>query len=90
MKTNIYVGNLSYGINDENLKSIFAEYGEVTSAKIITDRETGRPKGFGFVEMDKQDEAEKAIKELDGGELDGRNIRVNLAKPKSTDTNNRW
>ena len=64
----------------------------VVSAKIITDRETGRAKGFAFVEMAEQQHAEKAIKELDGGELDGRNIKVNLAKPKTNnrDRGNRW
>ena len=89
MSTNIYVGNLSYGITQEQLKSIFEEYGEVVSTKIITDHDTGRSKGFAFVEMAEQAEADKAISELNEGELDGRTIKVNLAKPKRTN-NNRW
>ena len=94
MSTNIYVGNLSYNITDDQLKSVFEEYGEVISAKVITDRDTGRAKGFAFVEMANQQDAEKAIKELDGGELDGRNIKVNLSQPKTKKSNNdrrnRW
>lgn len=79
---NIYVGNLHYGINDEDLKEVFGEYGEVSSAKIIMDRETGRSKGFGFVEMPDDAAANKAIEDLEGAELNGRTMRVNESKPK--------
>lgn len=79
---NIYVGNLPYGVTDGDLEKIFAEFGSVSESKIITDRDTGRSKGFGFVEMPNQTEGEEAIKQLDGKEFDGRNIKVNVAKPK--------
>ena len=79
---NIYVGNLSYGMNDADLEAVFAEFGEVTSCKIIMDRETGRSKGFGFVEMATQEAGQAAIEELDGKEVSGRNIRVNEARPR--------
>ncbi len=79
---NIYVGNLSYNMTDEDLEKMFQEFGTVSEAKIITDRDTGRSKGFGFVEMPNQAEGDEAIKELDGKEIDGRNIKVNVAKPK--------
>ncbi len=79
---NIYVGNLEYKISDNDLREIFEEFGEVVSAKVITDRETGRSKGFGFVEMADEDDANNAIEELDGAELDGRTIKVNKARPK--------
>jgi len=80
---NIYVGNLHYEISEDQLKEIFEEYGEVTSAKIINDRETGRSKGFGFVEMGNEDEANKAISELNDAELKGRNMRVNQARERT-------
>ena len=79
---NIYVGNLSYGMTEEQMRTEFAAYGEVTSARIISDRETGRSKGFGFVEMADQAAGEKAIAELNGKEVDGRALKVNPAKPK--------
>jgi RNA recognition motif-containing protein len=79
---NIYIGNLSYGITDGDLEKLFSEFGTVKESKIITDRDTGRSKGFGFVEMVNQSEGEEAIKQLDGREVDGRNIKVNVAKPK--------
>lgn len=79
---NIYVGNLAYKVSDNDLKEIFEEFGEVTSAKVITDRETGRSKGFGFVEMSDDQDAQNAIDDLDGTEMDGRNLKVNKAKPK--------
>ena len=82
MSVQIYAGNLSYGMNDDSLKKLFEEFGEVSSVKIITDRESGRSRGFGFVEMSNQDEAESAIQSLDNKEIDGRNIRVNVARPK--------
>ena len=80
---NIYCGNLSYDMTDDDLKSAFEDHGAVSSAKIIMDRESGRSKGFGFVEMDDDQEAKAAIEELNGAMINGRNIRVNEAKPKS-------
>jgi RNA recognition motif-containing protein len=81
MGKKLYVGNLPFSINDQELGSIFAEAGTVTSAKVITDRDTGRSKGFGFVEMSTDEEAAKAISQFDGGELEGRQLRVNEARP---------
>jgi len=78
---NIYVSNLSFNVQDEDLKSYFADYGEVTSAKVINDKETGRSRGFGFVEMSDDAAAQKAIAELDGATVDGRAIKVSVAKP---------
>lgn len=80
---NIYVGNLSYDVNDKQLREVFEAYGEVSSAKVITDRNSGRSKGFGFVEMDNKAEAEAAIEQLDGAEIDGRPVKVNEAKPRN-------
>lgn len=80
---NIFVGNLNFKIEENELKEIFEDYGEVDSAKIITDKFTGRSKGFGFIEMPNDAEANKAIEELNGGELEGRNIVVNEAKPRN-------
>jgi RNA recognition motif-containing protein len=82
MSSSIYVGNLPYSVNESSLNEIFSPYGTVISTKIITDMQTGRSKGFGFVEMSSDEESAKAIKELDNAELEGRNIKVNLAKPK--------
>lgn len=84
---NIYVGNLSYKVDENDLKGIFEEYGEVTSVKIIKDKYSGRSKGFAFVEMTNNDEAKTAIKELNGGELDNRKVIINEAKPKRTNYN---
>lgn len=81
MSTKLYVGNLPYSVTDEVLGELFAEIGTVTSAKVIMDRETGRSKGFGFVEMSTQEEAQRAIEQFNDGELDGRQLRVNEAKP---------
>ena len=78
---NIYVGNLSYRMNDKELEELFSKFGAVKSAKVIMDRETGKSKGFGFVEMEESD-AVNAIAALDGKEVDGRNLRVNKAEPK--------
>ena len=78
----LYVGNLSYDVTEEILKSTFEEYGQVTSSDIIRDRQTGRSKGFGFVEMPEKAEGEKAIEELDGVALLGRNVKVNEARPR--------
>lgn len=79
---NIYVSNLSFNVQDEDLREFFAEYGEVSSAKVITDKFTGKSRGFGFVEMPDNEAAQKAIAELDNGTVEGRNIRVMEAKPK--------
>ena len=79
----IYVGNLSYNTDGESLRTAFAEFGEVTSAEAVTDRETGKSRGFGFVEMPNKAEAEAAIKALNGKELDGRALNVNEARPKA-------
>ena len=79
---NIYVSNLSFNIQDEDLRSFFTPYGEVSSAKVISDKFTGKSKGFGFVEMSDDEAAKKAIAELDNGTVDGRNIRVAEARPK--------
>ena len=77
---NIYVGNISWGLSDQDLENVFAEHGTVTSAKIITDRATGRSRGFGFVEM--SDGAGAAIEALNGTEVDGRELVVNESRPK--------
>ncbi|MFA5321723.1 MAG: RNA-binding protein [Smithella sp.] len=82
MNKNLYVGNLSYKITDDDLKSNFAETGEVASATIIKDKFTGQSKGFGFVEMKTEEGAAEAIKQLNGGMLDGKAITVNEARPK--------
>src|SRR5687767_15591099 len=79
---NIYVSNLGFNVQDEDLKEFFAPYGEITSAKIINDRETGQSRGFGFVEMSDDVAAKKAIAELDGATVEGRSIKVSEAKPK--------
>jgi len=85
-RMNIYVGNLSYEVTDEDLKAAFSPFGEVTSAKSIMDRETGRPRGFGFVEMPKSEEAQAAIRAVNGKEIKGRSVTVNEARPKSADS----
>jgi RNA recognition motif-containing protein len=79
---NIYVGNLNFNLGEDELKGIFEKYGEVTSVKIITDKYTGRSKGFGFVEMADDDAANQAIEELNGTELSGRNLKVNQARER--------
>jgi RNA recognition motif-containing protein len=80
--TNIYVGNLSYQTDDRELEDLFAPYGDIASARVITDRETGRSKGFGFVEMPDSAQAEAAISGLNDTEIDGRNLRINEARPR--------
>lgn len=85
---NIYVGNLSYKVNEDDLKEIFEEYGDVSSVKIITDRYTGKSKGFGFIEMPDESQANNAIDELNEAELDGRNMRVNQAREKANNKRN--
>ena len=79
---NIYVGNMSYDILENELRDIFTPFGEVSSVKIISDRDTGRPKGFGFVEMPNQEEAQNAISNLNDKEVKGRSLKVNEARPK--------
>lgn len=79
---NIYVGNLNYDTTEDELKQAFEQYGQVESVKIISDRYTGRSKGFGFIEMPVDDEARAAIEGLDGSDLGGRNLKVNEAKPR--------
>lgn len=79
---NIYVGNLSWNLKDQDLSNLFAPHGEVSSAKIVTDKFTNRSKGFGFVEMPNDDQAQAAIAALNGTEVDGRNIVVNESRPK--------
>ncbi len=78
----IYVGNLAYATTEEQLKALFSEYGNVTSARVCTDRASGRSKGFGFVEMPDQAEANAAIEAINGREVDGRALRVNESQPK--------
>ena len=78
----IYVGNLSFKVTQEDLMSVFAEYGTVKRVQLPTDRESGRPRGFGFVEMETEAEEDKAIAELDGAEWMGRVMKVNKAKPR--------
>ncbi len=85
---NIYVGNLDYEVNEKDLSDIFSEYGTVSSANVIMDKMNGRSKGFGFVEMENDDEATKAIQKLDGTTLKSRTITVNEAKPKKKSYNN--
>ena len=80
---NIYVSNLSFDITDQDLNELFEEYGTVSSAKVIKDRETGKSRGFGFVEMPSDDEAKKAISELDKAEYSGKVINVTEARPKT-------
>lgn len=79
---NIYVGNLPFGTSDSDLRELFSQVGGVSSARVITDRETGRSRGFGFVEMDSSEEAAQAIQKFHGFSLNGRNLTVNEAKPR--------
>ncbi len=80
---NIYVGNLDFKVNENDLKEIFGEYGTVASVKIIIDKYSGKSKGFGFVEMENQSEGKKAIDELNGATLENRALKVNESKPKN-------
>ncbi len=80
---NIFIAGLSYNISESDLGDLFSEYGEIASAKIVTDRETGRSKGYGFVEMDDETEGNAAIEALNGKELDGRTLAVSVARPRS-------
>ena len=83
MSSNIYVGNLSFQTSTERLESLFSDHGQVTRAQVIMDRDTGRSRGFGFVEMSNSEEANSAIAALNGSEVDGRTLKVNLAKPRN-------
>ncbi len=80
---NIYVGNLPYDSTEEEISQLFAEFGTVSSTNIIKDKTTGNSKGFGFVEMDDDTEGQKAIDELNGAALRGRNLKINLARPRT-------
>ena len=80
---NLYVGNLPFQTTEADLSNLFEPYGEVLSAKVIMDRETGRSRGFGFVEFSSRDDGEKAIAELNGSDMSGRQIKVNEAKPRT-------
>lgn len=88
---NMYVSNLSFHTKDEELKTLFEQFGAVSSAKVISDRETGQSRGFGFVEMGSDDEAKEAIKGLNGKEIEGRAMSVSVAREKAPRTDNkRW
>lgn len=87
---NIYVGNLPYRTTEEELSTTFSEFGQVKSARIIKDRETGQSKGFGFVEMPDRNEGQEAIRAMDGKEYLGRTLKVNEARPKSPDNSGRF
>ena len=84
---NLYVSNLSFGTADDDLRNLFAKFGEVTSAKVITDRETGRSRGLGFVEMSSETEGKEAIQGLNNKEIEGRPMSVSVAKPKEDKRN---
>ena len=86
---NMYVSNLSFHTTDDNLRELFGKYGTVSSAKVITDRESGRSRGFAFVEMEVDAEANEAIRGLNNKEIEGRALSVSVAKPKKAD-NKRW
>jgi len=86
---NIYVGNLHYGVNEEELTEIFGKFGTVNSVKVITDKYSGQSKGFGFIEMEDDTEGNQAVSELNGIEISGRNIKVNIAHEKKRDPNQR-
>jgi RNA recognition motif-containing protein len=86
MSTKLYVGNLPFSATDESLMHAFSECGTVNSAKVILDRDSGRSKGFGFIEMSTQDEAQKSISQLNGAQFDGRAINVSEAKPQAPRT----
>ena len=83
MATNIYVGNLPFSTTNEDLENLFAQYGEVSRAQVISDRETGRSRGFGFVEMEDDNAAQAAIEATDGSDFGGRDLKVNVARPRT-------
>ncbi len=80
--TKLFVGGLPYAMNDQDLQNLFSEYGTVASAVVITDRQTGRSKGFGFVELEDDSMAQKAVEEMNGKDVDGRSIAVSVARPR--------
>ncbi len=82
MQAKLYVGNLSYNVSEEQLRELFGQAGEIKEVTLIMDRDTRRPKGFGFVEMINQEDAEKAIRMFNDQEMDGRRLTVNMAKPR--------
>jgi RNA recognition motif-containing protein len=86
---NLYVGNLPYGVTEDDLRNAFSEFGVVDSVNVISDKFSGQSKGFGFVEMPDNSEADTAIKALNGTEMQGRNIKVNQAKPRGESSNRR-
>ena len=86
MNKRIYVGNLPYNANEDEVRELFSRYGEVASVSLVTDRETGRPRGFGFVEMP-ADDADEAISALDGKDMGGRQLRINEARPREPRSN---
>ena len=86
----IYVGNLSFSLSDQDLMALFAEYGQVTSAAVVLDRNTGRSRGFGFVEMEDDNAAMTAIEALNGKEVEGRTLNVNEARPREPRGRSRW
>ena len=95
MEKRLFVGNLSYSVDEQELESAFADHGTVVAAVVIRDHETGRSRGFGFVEMETEEMAESAVDALNGFEMDGRCIRVNQAQPKRdvqrrSDIGERW
>ena len=83
MSSNIYVGNLSFNTSSNDLQTLFGQHGEVTKAQVVNDRDTGRSRGFGFVEMTTSESAQTAISKLNGHNLDGRDLTVNMAKERS-------
>jgi RNA recognition motif-containing protein len=89
MEKRLFVGNLPYSVDETQLEAAFAEHGTVVSAVVIRDRESGRSRGFGFVEMETEEMAENAVGALDGFEMDGRRLRVNEAQPKNSDRQRR-
>ena len=84
---NIFISNLSFDVDDQDLKELFEEYGQISSAKVIIDRMTGKSRGFGFVEMPTEEQAQKAIEDLNQVEYDGKVINVSIAKPKTENSN---
>ncbi|MHB8362500.1 MAG: RNA recognition motif domain-containing protein [Patescibacteria group bacterium] len=90
MAKNLFVGKLPYSITDAELEEVFAKVGKVVSAKVIMDKVTGQGKGFGFVEMETEEDAQRAVSELNNSTLDGRNIVVNEARPREPRENNRY
>ncbi|MDH4109536.1 MAG: RNA-binding protein [Gammaproteobacteria bacterium] len=88
MGKKLYVGNLPYSADDQSLQALFSQYGSVQSVNLITDRDTGRSKGFGFVEMGSDSDAQRAIESLNGHDMDGRKLTVNEARPKEPRGNN--